>query len=1078
MTSTPAPHPAPRPGLIGWIYGHVRALVLLAGAGVVVTGVLIYTGVLGIDRLDEEIRVRIEAKLADKYPQLKVTVESAQLKKGRGIQIRGVRISDPSLASPQNELVYIDEILAACDTSLQELLTHEPHIKGLTIQRPRLRTMRCPDGRWNSMALLPLPQFSRTPCPTVIEDAAIEVCDPAQNAGRPLVLKNLDLSIAPDHSPEALEFLPESQSRVPLKVAGSLACEHFRQVTLGGWFDPVGGAWALRGEVDQLVVTPALEHSLPIEVPTRLLSLHDLHGTLSLSYEITNQGLAETNSQLPFRFEVAGKLQEARLADPRLPHPLTDLSAHIFADNEGVRFQEIAGKCGTAKAYLSLTRRGWTNSAPLTIQGRIVQLALDSALAEALSEKHREVWDRLLPTGAIHVDLNMNFDGQQWHRDITAELLNASVAFDKFPYRVSGAGGKVQLTDRELILETFALVGRQRVTCNGRLVDPGPNFTGFLDIASDGPVTLDERLLLAMDEKTQTIVRSLAPRGAGTFRFRIERQDPEQKIQPYLSVALQDVAIRYEKFPYPLDRISGNIIWQDGRWTFEKFSGSNRSAYVLASGGLARNTRGEQVLRLEFACADVPLEDDLKRALPPKLQSLWADLSPNGTLDKVTAVIDFNCDSRELDIYVQGQKNARPQQSVATHNVSLQPSWLPYRIDHITGTFQYRNGDIQLKSVKGQHGETRLAADSHCQLNPDGGWNISIDRFHADKVQVDNELLAALPANVRQLLTKLKLRGPLHIVGRGSLTSDGRTPQLAGATWDVTVDLENGSLDAGLPLEHVHGGVRLVGSANTQGFSSVGELAVDSVVAQGVQLTQVIGPLSLDGSRLMLGGWAQQAQDRSRPPRQITAKVFEGSMTADAVIALDEEGAFEVQASLTDADLARISAEAVSQRNKLTGKAQGYVKLAGTRKGKHTYNGSGVVRLRDADIYELPVMVALLKVLSVREPDKTAFNTADLDYRIQGEHIYLDRLDFVGDAITLKGSGEMDWQRNLNVQFYTMVGRDEVQLPVLRPLLGEASRNLMLITVGGTLDQPELKREAFPGLNETLQQIFPEAKLK
>jgi hypothetical protein len=255
-------------------------------------------------------------------------------------------------------------------------------------------------------------------------------------------------------------------------------------------------------------------------------------------------------------------------------------------------------------------------------------------------------------------------------------------------------------------------------------------------------------------------------------------------------------------------------------------------------------------------------------------------------------------------------------------------------------------------------------------------------------------------------------------------------------------------------------------------------LSVDSVVIQGVQLTQVIGPLSLDGSRLLLGAWARQAQDRNRPPRQITAKVFEGSMTADVVVALDDEGAFEIQASLTDADLARISAEAISQRKKLTGKAQGYVKLAGTRKGKHTYNGSGVVRLRDADIYELPVMVALLKLLSIREPDKTAFNTADLDYRIQGEHIYLDRLDFVGDAITLKGSGEMDWQRNLNVQFYTMVGRDEVQLPVLRPLIGEASRNLMLITVGGTLDQPELKREAFPGLNETLQQIFPEAKLK
>ena len=94
------------------------------------------------------------------------------------------------------------------------------------------------------------------------------------------------------------------------------------------------------------------------------------------------------------------------------------------------------------------------------------------------------------------------------------------------------------------------------------------------------------------------------------------------------------------------------------------------------------------------------------------------------------------------------------------------------------------------------------------------------------------------------------------------------------------------------------------------------------------------------------------------------------------------------------------------------------------------------------------------------------------------DSIYLDRLDFHGDAITLKGTGEMDWQRHINLQFYTMVGRDEVQVPILRPLLGEASRQLMLIQVGGTLDAPEPTRQAFPGLNETLQQIFPEAKLR
>jgi hypothetical protein len=120
-------------------------------------------------------------------------------------------------------------------------------------------------------------------------------------------------------------------------------------------------------------------------------------------------------------------------------------------------------------------------------------------------------------------------------------------------------------------------------------------------------------------------------------------------------------------------------------------------------------------------------------------------------------------------------------------------------------------------------------------------------------------------------------------------------------------------------------------------------------------------------------------------------------------------------------------------------------------------------------------MVALLSLLNLRPPEATAFTTADIDYRVQGDHVYFDRIDFHGDAITLRGRGDMDFERRIDLQFYTMVGRDELHVPILRPVLGEASRRFLLIEVGGTCDQPEVRPTAFPVLNETLQQIFPEA---
>jgi hypothetical protein len=68
----------------------------------------------------------------------------------------------------------------------------------------------------------------------------------------------------------------------------------------------------------------------------------------------------------------------------------------------------------------------------------------------------------------------------------------------------------------------------------------------------------------------------------------------------------------------------------------------------------------------------------------------------------------------------------------------------------------------------------------------------------------------------------------------------------------------------------------------------------------------------------------------------------------------------------------------------------------------------------------------------------------------------------------------MDLQRHINLNFYSLVGRDNLRVPLISDALGLASQQILLIHVGGTLDEPELKREAFPGLNDTLQQIFPE----
>lgn len=175
--------------------------------------------------------------------------------------------------------------------------------------------------------------------------------------------------------------------------------------------------------------------------------------------------------------------------------------------------------------------------------------------------------------------------------------------------------------------------------------------------------------------------------------------------------------------------------------------------------------------------------------------------------------------------------------------------------------------------------------------------------------------------------------------------------------------------------------------------------------------------------------------------------------------------------TLGDADLERIAGEITGAANRYRGRVFGGVEVSGSRAGRHSLAGRGQLRLRDADIYELSVIVALLKILRVKAPDRNAFSTSLVDFRIEGPRAYLDTIELSGDAISLVGNGEIDFDSNIKLTFRPIMGDSERQLPAMKRLLGGASGQFMLVHVDGTLANPEPTTEAFPTLAAALQKF-------
>jgi hypothetical protein len=309
--------------------------------------------------------------------------------------------------------------------------------------------------------------------------------------------------------------------------------------------------------------------------------------------------------------------------------------------------------------------------------------------------------------------------------------------------------------------------------------------------------------------------------------------------------------------------------------------------------------------------------------------------------------------------------------------------------------------------------------------------------------------------------------------GSMALAGDVRVGGAPTANWDVTLDVENGSLNCGLALDHIHGDVRLYGGSNQRGFYSRGELNVDSMFYEGIQVTQVHGPLLVEPTRIVLGAEAERERTDG-PPRPVTADVIGGRLSVEAAVQFDGDTPYVIQTRLDRGDLALFAQEMALKNRDIHGKANALVTLRGDRYGRNSWRGNGSIRLYEADIYEVPLMLALLKLLTIRRPDTTAFTSSEIDFRIIGEHAYFDKINFHGDAISLKGHGEANLDHRINLRFYTLVGRREFTLAPIRTILQQASKQILLINVTGTLEQPNLQRQPLPALRETLDQIFPE----
>jgi len=1015
-------------------------------------------------RMDEGIRRRAEERLAAQYPNLQIKIHSAVLMKGEGIALRGLSVIDPAAEGPGAQLFSYDECFLACSTDLSDLVSGQVKPTRVTIRRPTLRMTRRPDGTWSAARLLPLPDFSDGPLPEIhFENGTIETFDCTKTVPCTWTLRDVNLTLSPVASKNGVV----STARL-LRIEESTATgDYFRQVVFAGQVDPDRPELSLSGKIDGVEISPELRNVLSDVFGCDLSALGSLRGQTEAHFKVAY----DPASPERWKFDLTGQLSHGRLDDQRLPRPLTEINATAHVDNQGFSIQEF--KARSNQATLSLTCSGSLRpSSPLAVDAKVDQLPLDEHLLAVLPSRLREQWQTLQPEGLVDANIQLRFDGHAWQPYLWLTCRNVAFTHEDFPYRLEHGKGVLELKDDRLRIDLSALSESRLVQFVGEVRNPANGPTGWLKVTSDGTsdgLPIDERLIRALPTRSQSLARSMELRGTIGFEYERSRESPGGPEHQHLKLHASHCWLRYDRFPFALSDVRGELEMIDGNWWFRNLEGYNGTTRVCGEGTLAGTPRGDELV-LRLSAAGVPLERELHDALQPGMGQVWALLQPRGTID-IAADIHYVDQLNSLDVEVRAEPRSE--------TCSLEPVQFPYRLENVQGIFKYSGGRMTFERFSAWHGAVKMACNGACIFQPDGGWQLGLERLSVDLLRMDRQFMQALPLQLKKKLGELNATGPMSLHDSSLHISRGANPaEPVISRWDLKVGLNRVGVDCGTRLENIFGNVNLGGWSDGTRFQMRGELALDSLTCRDRQLTDVYGPFWIDDQKAMFGSHvarlANQSLPRGQRPEQlrhVMAKVFGGIVYGDGWTSTDSQPRYSLEAFLSNADVATCAQELIGNNRNLRGRLFGQVQLYGSGHNRTAMGGIGNLKLRDAYIYELPAMVSLLKILSIKAPDPNAFSQSDISFHVESEHVYFDKLEFNGDAINLTGKGEMSFQGDTDMALAATIGRADAGVPVLRNFFTKASQQFMQIRVSGPLRDLDIRQEAFPGVNQALKNL-------
>ena len=194
---------------------------------------------------------------------------------------------------------------------------------------------------------------------------------------------------------------------------------------------------------------------------------------------------------------------------------------------------------------------------------------------------------------------------------------------------------------------------------------------------------------------------------------------------------------------------------------------------------------------------------------------------------------------------------------------------------------------------------------------------------------------------------------------------------------------------------------------------------------------------------------------------QITARAGGGEITGRfTLLPQTEDSPFTVSIKFRDVQADRIVADAGGARGMVTGRLEGHLDASGTTADPNALAGAGEIILRDGQVQQYSLLVALGQLLQIEELRQLHFDQAQMKYHINPGVVTIDELLFRSQNIRLSATGTVSFDGKLHLESQLAVS-EKMRSQLFRAIrenfqpIDEPGYSAVSFQVTGTVGRPK-----------------------